>query len=388
MSKNKYIVKSLTTWMMDELISFSKLANYDLILLRQPDEFFVEQIQVLEKNGVNIFIKPYSFDLFFRKSLIILKFIANNIFKFEFNYNFVIGLKSIYWFLRIDLKHFSNESNIHAQFATQAAVLSLLIKRFYSNKPFLSFTFHAYDIYYKNKWFDLLVTNCHKAISISEFNIKYVNKKYISSDKIILSRLGVFKNEIKMNEKNEPEIFNLGLMSWFVEKKGINYLLEAFKILKNDGFENIRLKLAGDGPLKDEILSFIDKNNLKNTIEYIGKIKGNDKDKFYNSLDVFVLPSVSLKNDQDGIPVVLMEAIAYGLPLISTKVSGIPEICVNNYNGILINQRDVNDLYKAIKELYESEKKRKMYSNNSLKLSEEYNIVNNSEKKLMELGWV
>jgi glycosyltransferase involved in cell wall biosynthesis len=388
MSDNKYVVKSLTAWMMDELISFSKLANYDLILLRQPDKFFVEQIQVLEENGVNIYIKPYSFDLFIRKSLIILKFITSNIVKFEFNYNFVVGLKSIYWFLRIDLKHFSSNSKIHAQFATQAAVLSLLVKNFYSNKPLLSFTFHAYDIYSKNKWFNLLISNCHKAISISEFNIEYVNKKYVSSDKIILSRLGVFKNKIKKSEKIGAEIFNLGLMSWFVEKKGINYLLEAFKILKNDGFENIRLKLAGDGPLKEEILSYIDENNLTNSIEYIGKIKGHDKDKFYNSLDVFVLPSVSLKNDQDGIPVVLMEAIAYGLPLVSTKVSGIPEICINNYNGILINQRDVNNLYDAIMELYKSDKKRKIYSNNSLKLSEEYDIVDNSKRKLLKLGWI
>ncbi|RLD86030.1 MAG: hypothetical protein DRJ07_01760 [Bacteroidetes bacterium] len=388
MSNNKYIVKSLAPWMMDELIAFSGLTEFDLILLRKPDEFYKENLKQLELNGVNIYINPFSYMFFVKKLIIILKFAIGNILKFDFNYNAVIGLKSMFWFLKLDLNHFSKESNIHAQFATQSAVISLLVKKFYSDKPYMSFTFHAYDIYGSNNWFKLLVENCHKAYSISNFNIDYVHKKYINSDKIVLSRLGVFRNEIKKNRVKSTAVFTIGLMSWFIEKKGINYLLEAIKILKGKGFENIKLRLAGDGPLKEKYLQYIKDNNLNTLVDYIGKIKGKEKDDFYNSLDAFILPSVKLKNDQDGIPVVLMEAIAYSLPIISTNISGISEICINDFNGHLISERNVDDLVDAIIYFYRNMDKRKEYGKNSLTVSNEYDIILNSKIKVKTLGWM
>ena len=93
--------------------------------------------------------------------------------------------------------------------------------------------------------------------------------------------------------------------------------------------------------MKHEFLDYVKLNKLSDRIFFVGKVKGESKDEFFRNLDAFVLPSISLKNDQDGIPVVLMEAIAYGLPLISTNVSGIPEICINNFNGYLIEEKNV-----------------------------------------------
>ena len=205
---------------MDELLAFSTLVKFDLILLRKQDDFYKESLDQLKLNGVNIHIEPFRNIFSIKKSILILKFLFSNFSKFGFNYNGVIGLKSMYWFFKLDLKHFSQESNLHAQFATQAAIVSILIKKYYSNKPFISFTFHAYDIYYNNKWFELLVNNCHKAFSISDFNIHYVKNKYLSSNKIILSRLGVFRNNIK-NEKDSlpiiPEIQILKISSCLYE---------------------------------------------------------------------------------------------------------------------------------------------------------------------------
>lgn len=388
MSNNKYIVKSLTPWMMDELIAFAELVNFDLILIRKPDEFYKVDLRKLEANGVNIYISPFVYNFPLKKIVIILNFFVLNLSKFDFGYNTVIGIKSMLWFFKMDMNHFSKKSNIHAQFATQATIISFLVKKFYSNKPLVSFTFHAYDIYFKNNWFNLLIKNCHKAFSISEFNIDYVQKKYMVSNKIVLSRLGVFRENIAKNNKMESQNLTLGLMSFFVKKKGIIYLLRAFKKLKESGLENIKLSLAGDGPLKIEILSFIKENNLTKMIKYIGKVRGQEKKDFYNSINVFILPSIKLINDQDGIPVVLMEAIACSLPLISTKVSGIPEICINNFNGILIEERDVQKIYDSIIELYENKEKRLFYSNNSYSLSNEYDISINSKKKLLILNFL
>ena len=145
-------------------------------------------------------------------------------------------------------------------------------------------------------------------------------------------------------------------------------MLKAMLELKRRGYENIRLILAGDGSLKNEFLEFIDLNKLDDSVRYVGKIKREEKQDFFNSLDAFVLPSIALKNDQDGIPVVLMEAIAYSLPIISTDVSGIPEICRHQYNGHLVPERDVDALVNSIIYFYDHKEKRDEYARNSFVL--------------------
>ncbi|MGE0090015.1 MAG: glycosyltransferase family 4 protein [Bacteroidales bacterium] len=388
MQSNKYIIKNLAPWMLDELIAFSQITSFEIVFLRRQNDFYNEGISQLIENGIVIHNNPLSFKKICRKLYTSILFALNNLEKFRLNYNGVIGLKSILWFIKLDLNLFNSQSKIHAQFATQASIVSFLIKQFYHNTPEYSFTFHAYDIYFKNEWFNLLVENCKKAYSISNYNMEYVKKHYIVSDKIILSRLGVFPEAIPFvpTHKTDLNTFTLGLLSWFVEKKGIKYLLQAFIELKNQAYSNIHLILAGDGPLKEEYLAFIEKNQLSDSIKYIGIIKGEEKRKFFQSLDAFILPSVAIENDMDGIPVVLMEAVNYGLPIISTNISGIPEICINDYNGLLINERDIDQIKKALTRLLNPVLRQK-YSINSLKMASQYNIVSNSKHKLSMLNW-
>ena len=388
MSDKKYIIKNLAPWMLDELLALSKQSNFNIIFLRQQDKFYDEGLKKLKDNGIKIYIKPYSFDQFPKKLFVVIKFFFSNLLKFRFDYNFIIGIKSIYWFLRMDINLFNEESKIHAQFATQAALLSLITKKYFDNKPRYSFTFHAYDIYFKNHWLQMLIENSYRSFSISEYNIEYLKENYnITSNKLKLSRLGVFRdNNGKREYKVGSKTFVLGLMSWFTQKKGIHYLMQAILELKKKG-SDVKLKLAGDGPLKSEFLEFIEKNHLTNMINYVGKVKGEEKQKFYNSINAFVLPSISLKNDQDGIPVVLMEAIAYGLPIISTEVSGIPEICIDNYNGFLIKEKDVDSIVDSVVNLCENKDKIELFSKNSLILSKDYDIQLNSMKKVKNLNW-
>jgi len=227
--------------------------------------------------------------------------------------------------------------------------------------------------------------------SISDYNIKYVEQHYLRSDKIKLSRLGVFRENMDNtstlkfeNNKN----FTIGLLSWFIEKKGIIYLLQAINELSSQKDLSIKLIIAGDGPLKESYQTYIKSNKLDDFISFAGVIKGEQKEDFFKSLDAFVLPSISLKNDQDGIPVVLMEAISYALPIISTDVSGIPEICINEYNGFLIPEKSVKELVYAIKDLFSNEDKYMMYSKNSFELSNDYDIDINSMKKLKTISWI
>ena len=145
---NKYIIKSLAPWMIDELIAFSKTVDFEIVFLREQDEFYKDDIALLESNGIKIYTKPFASHGFFKKLILVFKFSIQNISKFSFDYNFAIGFKSLIWFLKLDISQFSSNSSIHAQFATQPALIGLLIKKYYKNKPNYSFTFHAHDIYY------------------------------------------------------------------------------------------------------------------------------------------------------------------------------------------------------------------------------------------------
>jgi glycosyltransferase involved in cell wall biosynthesis len=91
----------------------------------------------------------------------------------------------------------------------------------------------------------------------------------------------------------------------------------------------------------------------------------------------------------DGIPVVLMESISYGKPIISTDVSGIPEICIDNYDGKLIREKNVEEIVKAVEELSLDEKLRADLANNALDFAgKEYDLEKNSERKLQMMKWI
>jgi len=379
-----YLIKNLAPWMMDELLAFSELTEFRIIFLREQSDFYKDGLSKLHNNGITINTKPFKSNNIFKKICFLFPFVIRNFNKFFGGYNFPIGAKSIGWFLRLDISLFDSETSIHAQFATQASVLSLMLKEFFNNEIEYSFTFHAHDIYFNNKWFRLLMNNSKKAFSISEYNIEYVLNKYkpIKKEKITLSRLGVFRPKNIDAKKDISNPFKIGLVSWFVEKKGVFYILEALKEIKN---ENIKFVLAGDGPLKNKILKFVKDNNMEDKVIYIGKIKGQRKVDFFHSLNAFVLPAITVQNDMDGIPVVLMEAISYGLPIITTNVSGIPEICIDKYNGYLIEEKNIEQLCDSILKIYNQNTYG--FSTNSLKLSEQYDIEINSKKKIIELGW-
>jgi len=83
-----------------------------------------------------------------------------------------------------------------------------------------------------------------------------------------------------------------------------------------------------------------------------------------------------------------MEAIAYGLPLISTEVSGIPEICVNDFNGFLIKEKNTEEIIQSILYLSNKNEKIELFSLNSIKLSQQFDIQENSKKKLIDLNWI
>ncbi|MCF6242180.1 MAG: glycosyltransferase family 4 protein [Bacteroidales bacterium] len=384
-----YIIKSLAPWMMEELIAFSHFEKFKIIFLRNIPEFYRNDMEILKKNGIEYHVKPFKFK-FNVKLFILLKLLAiKNLNKFLGKQNFIWTLNSMYWFLILDKNILKNIQSIHAQFASQAAIVSFLIHKFYKIDYY--FTFHAHDIYFNNRWFTGLVNNSINSFSISEFNIHYVKNhfKNLKSEKIKLSRLGVALPEKQKSKKYPVKKVKIGFISNLEEKKGIPYLLAAFLELHRNNPDKYLLSIAGDGDYMQMIKDFVQKNNLKEQVNILGKIRDQKKIDFYMQTDIFVLPSIRTKDDMDGIPVVLMEAIAYGIPIISTNISGIPEICINEYNGFLINEKNSEQIVNAVENLSSSERIYVQCSKNSLHLAQkEYNLVKNSKQKMSMMNWI
>lgn len=384
-----YIAKNTGPWMLDELMVFSQKTKFNLLFLRNQPAFFQDKLREIENNGINIIHLSNNHYFSIKKVFFSLKFIINNISAFSNPHSFIYGIKAILYFIRFDERLFNRpELSIHAQFATQATIFGLLVKYYFKGSKSVSFyfTFHAYDIYVKNKWFRLLVDQANKAFSISKYNIQYVKNTYkIREEKIAYSPLGVFlPDNIKYQPSND--IINIGFLSYFVEMKGIRFLLPAIKELKELGL-NFMFHFAGDGPLKQEILDYFKKNNLEDVTTYHGLIKNEVKDKFYRSLDLFVLPSFSKGMETDGLPVVLMEAASYGLPIISTNISGIPEICRDDFNGFLIKEKDSHEIVSSIIRFSQNHALWPIMSQNGIETSKLFNIEKNAEDKLKLLAW-
>jgi glycosyltransferase involved in cell wall biosynthesis len=139
----------------------------------------------------------------------------------------------------------------------------------------------------------------------------------------------------------------------FIEVKGHRYTLEAFARYVAKG-RDAELVLAGDGPLRGELASLCDALGIRDRVRFPGRISKAEVIAHMAEADAFLQHSVSLPDGQrEGLPTVLMEAMSTGLPVISTRHSGIPELVEDGVDGFLVEERDV-DAYVSRMESLES----------------------------------
>jgi glycosyltransferase involved in cell wall biosynthesis len=151
--------------------------------------------------------------------------------------------------------------------------------------------------------------------------------------------------KIAENTSNDKNIVLL-FLSRFIKEKGIYELLGAFKNLQKN-IPNLKLILAGDGPEKTNMQNYVYENNLQNDVEFCGFVRDETKAKIFKSADIFVFPTYY----GEGCPVSLLEAMAAGLPIITTPAGGIKDIFIDGINGILLKEVTQNSISIAIESL-------------------------------------
>ncbi len=253
--------------------------------------------------------------------------------------------------------HFCHGSTTIAMFASQLTGI-----------PF-SFTAHAKDIYLKKlNPGDLLHLKLEKAqfaLTCTGANKTYLETIATNGTPIHLVYHGLntslFKPAKTATASKLPLILSIGR---FVKKKGFEHLVKACAILIERGFSFRTLIIGEDGEQTSVVQQLIHDHNLSEVISLQHALTQEELQEVYSSASLFVLPCQIVENgDRDGIPNVLAEAMANKLPVVSTNISGIPELVTDSVDGLLVEQKDARALANAIANLLRDEALRNQLGN-------------------------
>jgi glycosyltransferase involved in cell wall biosynthesis len=182
----------------------------------------------------------------------------------------------------------------------------------------------------------------------------------------------------------KPKIRNNAKMDYILfaghinESKGVFDLLLAFsQICKK--FPSWKLIIAGNGNVQ-KLNELIKSLNIEGQTEFLGWVKGKDKEEAFKSCSVFCLPSYT-----EGFPMAVLDAWAYGIPVITTPVGGLPDVLVHGKNALVFEPGNIGELSKNLEELIRSEKLRNILGNASFQLSNNLFNMNLISKQLDEL---
>jgi len=254
-----------------------------------------------------------------------------------------IALKLIYQFLhsspvaKILLDQGCEHLHIHlAHVPTQVGMYAAAIAQI----PF-SFTAHANDLFERCYLIDQKTERAKFVVTISDYNYNFLKTKVKDINKIKVIHCGIDLNTYQFVEKTSfSETVIIKSLGRLVEKKGMDTLILAAQELRKRKI-NFIIELGGTGELKNDLRELVNQYSLESHIIFAGAISHHQVSAWLQKADLFVLACKQDRHgDQDGIPVVLMEAMAMGIPVVSTTISGIPELIQDGVSGFLATPND------------------------------------------------
>ncbi|HMC26370.1 MAG TPA: glycosyltransferase family 4 protein [Verrucomicrobiae bacterium] len=278
--------------------------------------------------------------------------------------------------------------HLHAHFASDAATVAMLAARL-TGLPF-SFTAHAKDIFHSEVNLDLLRQKMSEArfvVTVSEFNRKHLLDltKEKCAEKIIRLYNGIDLERFKPNTTRKEPFDVILAVGRLQEKKGLRDLITACRLLADSGQE-FRCEIVGDGPEEESIGQHIQKLGLEDRVRLAGAQPQERVIESFGRATVFVLPCVVAANgDRDALPTALLEAMAAGLPVVSTRLVGIPEIVEHGQTGLLVPPGDPDELSRAIVQILRDSKLQQAFGQAGRARAEQFFDVRENVRKLRGL---
>lgn len=246
---------------------------------------------------------------------------------------------------------------VHCHFGPNGS-LGALLKEVGATRGKLITVFHGFDLtqYVRNEGphgYESLFEIGDLFLPISERWREELMRLGCDPQKIVVHRMGVDTGKF-LSAPHQPAAngqVQLLTIARLVEKKGVEYGIQAVaSVLKR--YPHLSYRIAGDGPLRSDLQRLIDRLDTGEKVKLLGWKPHDEIVNLFREADILLAPSVTAADgDQEGIPVVLMEALAQGLPVLSTYHSGIPELVQDGESGFLVPERDVDALAERLEYL-------------------------------------
>jgi glycosyltransferase involved in cell wall biosynthesis len=242
---------------------------------------------------------------------------------------------------------------LHAHYATHTA-LAAYVAHLLSGLPY-SFTAHAHDIYVERPMLDEKLRHASFVVAISDYNRRLLEELYPDEarGRIAVVHCGIQPEVFAPREQPaRGQALEIVCVASLQDYKGHPYLLDACALLGKRGVP-FRLRLVGDGEDRGAIEEQISALGLGDAVELLGAQPRDRVAALLREADVSVLPSVvTASGKKEGLPVVLMEALAMEVPVVATDISGIPELVEDGRSGLLVPERDSEALAAALERVW------------------------------------
>jgi glycosyltransferase involved in cell wall biosynthesis len=295
-------------------------------------------IRMYEEGGLfqNIlYLASYSDGSAFGKAIYFLRFLA-------------VYLKTLLFVPSIRLIHVHTAS--YASFTRKS--LAVILARLFGKKVILHVHGAEFYVFYqkcgafRKKWMTSILGACDCIVALSNQWKQDLQKISPRSDIRVIYNPTILRDislESGLSHQNNPVQFLF--MGRIGKRKGVYDILESMRQVRSD---NVQVYLYGDGEL-DQLQKLVEEQGLDHCVKVCGWIDGSTKDATFRSADVLLLPSYN-----EGLPISVLEAMAYALPVLATDVGGIPEAVIEGQNGFLISPGQCDVLANRIERLASS----------------------------------
>jgi len=288
--------------------------------------------------------------------------------------------------------------HVHAHFAGIAARTAFWLKKFYGIS--YSFTGHANDIFVETDFpvsLSDLVREARLVVTETDFAQNWLREKFpraakkihrvyngIEVEKFALSHESrddsCDNSRENFRDENEPpRIVSVGRL---IEKKGFGALIDACAILQKNGVAFL-CHIVGSGPLENELRAQIKRLGLSEKVILEGARSESEIMDFLRSARIFALACTREKDGgMDNLPTVIMEAMACALPVVSTRLAGVPEMVIDGETGRLVAENDVAALSQMLNELLNDRKLALSFGKNGRRRAEEFFSTQNTTRAL------
>jgi glycosyltransferase involved in cell wall biosynthesis len=245
--------------------------------------------------------------------------------------------------------------------AIPQGLIGILVKRIF-NRPLIVGTFPVEIALSQSKYqfmmpaLDLVFKMADVIIPNSNFTQKEIECMGVNPNKLKMVYPGVDPKKFNPNLdgshiRNKYDCTGdpiLLTVCRLVERKGIRYLIDALPSIRKE-FPNVQLVIIGDGPEINALMSQAKQLGVMNSTIFCGTVPDKELPYFYAIADVFILPSIiDSKGDTEGLGVVMLEAMASGVPVVASRVGGIPEALNYGKAGILIEQKNPKQIIETV----------------------------------------